>query len=98
MGDQSNDEAPAVIVMYESNWCGYCRAARRLIDDKGWVYESLVVDGDKALRSNMQALAGRTSVPQIFFGKHHVGGYDDMAALESDGQLDSLYAEHITGA
>ena len=89
---------PNGIVLYESNWCGFCRAARRLLESKGWSYEAKTVDGNADLRRQMQTLTGRTSVPQIFFGEHHVGGYDDMAALESDGELDSLYAEHITGA
>lgn len=80
------------IVMYESNWCGFCRAARRLLDAKGWVYESRMVDGNAPLRAEMQERSGRTSVPQIYFGDRHIGGYDDMAELESDGQLDNAYA------
>jgi len=80
------------IKMYESRICGYCMAARRMLDKKGWAYESLVVDGNMALREEMQSLTGRTSVPQIFFGETHVGGFDDMAELESLGELDTLYA------
>ncbi|MGQ7845379.1 glutaredoxin domain-containing protein [Granulosicoccus sp. 3-233] len=80
------------IVMYESDWCGFCRAARRLLDAKGWSYESRNVDGNAELRAEMQKLSGRTSVPQIFFGDRHIGGFDDMAALESDGELDDAYA------
>lgn len=81
------------IVMYESNWCGYCRAARRLLAAKGWNYDSRIVDGDAALRAEMQQRSGRTSVPQIFFADHHVGGFDDMAALEDNGELDELYKQ-----
>ncbi|ASJ76247.1 glutaredoxin 3 [Granulosicoccus antarcticus] len=93
MTDSDNNNAPAAgIVMYESNWCGFCRAARRLLQSKGWEYESRMVDGDAALRSEMQERSGRTSVPQIFFGDQHIGGFDDMAALESDGELDDAYA------
>lgn len=77
--------------MYESNWCGYCRAAKRLLDAKGWEYESIVVDGDAALRQEMTDKTGRTSVPQIFFGERHIGGFDDMAALEQGGELDEAY-------
>ncbi|MBX2886695.1 MAG: glutaredoxin 3 [Granulosicoccus sp.] len=77
--------------MYESNWCGYCRAAKRLLSQKGWEYESRVVDGNSELRQEMQQLSGRTSVPQIFFGKQHIGGFDDMAALEEEGELEELY-------
>lgn len=79
------------IKMYESRICGYCMAARRLLDKKGWEYESLVVDGNMPLRAEMQELTGRTSVPQIFIGETHVGGFDDMAELESSGELDALY-------
>jgi glutaredoxin 3 len=79
--------------MYESDWCGFCRAARRLLASRGWEYESRLVDGNAALRSEMLALSGgRTSVPQIFFGERHIGGFDDMAALEADGELDDAYA------
>lgn len=98
MADEPTGTASTGIVMYESNWCGFCRAARRLIESKGWTYEAKLVDGNRELRQQMQTLTGKTSVPQIFFGEHHVGGYDDMAELESDGELDPLYAEHITGA
>lgn len=80
----------ANIVMYESDWCGYCRAARRLFEKKGWEYESRLVDGKAELRAEMREKSGRTSVPQIFIGDHHVGGYDDLAALEADGELDAL--------
>ena len=80
----------AKIVMYESDWCGYCRAARRLFEQKGWDYESRLVDGKPTVRAEMRERSGRTSVPQIFIGEHHVGGYDDLAALESDGELEAL--------
>lgn len=81
-----------LIVMYESKWCGYCRAAKRLLGAKGWAYESRVVDGNSQLRQEMQELSGRTSVPQIFFGDRHIGGFDDMAALEENGELDDAYS------
>lgn len=80
------------IIIYESRLCGYCRAAKRLLDKKGWEYESLVVDGNPDLRAEMQQKTGRTSVPQIYFGDTHVGGFDDMAELDSTGELDELYA------
>ena len=70
------------IVMYESDWCGFCRAARRLLKAKGWEFESRLVDGNNELRAEMQRISGRTSVPQIFFGSRHIGGFDDMAGLE----------------
>jgi len=92
-GDGGTGSAP--IVMYESHWCGYCRAARRLLEGKGWAIDGRVVDGNAPLRAEMAERAGRTSVPQIWIGATHVGGYDDLATLEQDGELDALYAcEH----
>ena len=84
------------IVMYESSWCGFCRAARRLLDAKGWDYEARSVDGDATLRAEMRERSGRTSVPQIWFGAVHVGGFDDMASLEQDGELDALHAREVS--
>jgi len=78
--------------MYESDLCGFCRAARRLLESKGWSYESRSVDGNAPLRAEMQEKTGRTSVPQIFFGDRHIGGFDDISALEQDGELDSAFA------
>jgi len=79
------------IIMYESRICGYCMAAKRLLKQKGWEYEAKVVDGNSELRSEMQKLTGKTSVPQIYFGDTYVGGYDDLAALEDKGELEALY-------
>ncbi len=90
--DSSQDAQASRIVMYESDWCGFCRAARRLLKSKGWAYESRMVDGNAPLRAEMQERTGRTSVPQIFFGDRHIGGFDDIAALESDDELDDAYA------
>lgn len=81
----------AKIVMYESVLCGYCRAAKRLLKNKGWEYEVIVVDAQPAKRREMQERSGRTSVPQIWFDDTHVGGFDDMAELDADGKLDALY-------
>ena len=82
--------AQQTITMYESMYCGYCRAARNLFGDKGYEYTSLVVDDEPELRSEMEKKAGRHTVPQIFIGDQHVGGYDDLAALERNGELDAL--------
>jgi glutaredoxin 3 len=92
MSESNESDNVSGIVMYESDWCGFCRAARRLLDSKGWSYESLNVDGNAPLRAKMQEITGRTSVPQIFFGDQHIGGFDDIAALEQDGELDNAFA------
>lgn len=82
---------PAEITMYVSNLCGYCRAAAKLLDRKGWTYNSIVVDGRDDLWNEMQQKSQRNTVPQIWIGDTHVGGFDDLAELDSDGELDSLY-------
>lgn len=86
------------IVMYESSWCGFCRAAKHLLKNKGWEFESRNVDGNAALREEMTSRAGRTSVPQIWIGDIHVGGYDDLAALEADDELDALYESALSSS
>lgn len=82
--------AQATIVMYESMLCGYCRAAKQLFNAKGLEYTSIGVDGQPQVREEMQAKAGRHTVPQIFINDQHIGGYDDLAALEQKGELDAL--------
>jgi glutaredoxin 3 len=66
--------------------------AKRLLDDKGVRYEEIPVDMDVKRRAEMEQRSGRRTVPQIWIGERHVGGYDDLAALERAGQLDALLA------
>lgn len=78
------------VQIYTTDWCPYCNAAKSLLDDKGVPYEEIDVT-NMALRAEMvQRAHGRRTVPQIFIGATHVGGYDEMAALERRGQLDPL--------
>jgi len=79
------------ITLYESQLCGYCQAAKRLLDRKGWAYNSIVVDGRDDLWSELQQKSGRNTVPQIWIGDTHVGGFDDLADLDQEGKLDALY-------
>jgi glutaredoxin 3 len=82
------------IVMYSTTWCGYCQRARGLLERKGVGVREIKVDEDPSQREVMvQKSGGRRTVPQIFIGEHHVGGYDDLAALERAGELDKLLAE-----
>lgn len=84
----------ARVEMYSSDWCGYCAAARRLLGSKGVEVEVYTVDGDADLRRKMTERAGgRHTVPQIFIDDRHVGGFDDLAALEAGGDLDPLLGE-----
>lgn len=76
--------------MYGSRICPYCRMAERLLEQKGIQAEKVMVDEDPARRDEMTRRAGRTSVPQIFIGEKHVGGYAELAGLERAGQLDAL--------
>lgn len=92
MNDQSPSHIRSMskIQIYTTNWCPYCNAAKALLEDKGLTYEEIDAT-DPALRMEMiQRAHGRRTVPQIFIGAQHVGGYDDIAALERRGQLDPL--------
>jgi glutaredoxin 3 len=79
------------IEIYTTRYCPYCTAAKRLLSHKGAKFTEIDVSGDPKGRSDMVARAnGRTTVPQIFIGTTHVGGYDDLAALDQAGKLDPL--------
>jgi glutaredoxin 3 len=78
------------VVMYCTRFCPYCTSAERLLDSKGVPIRKIAVDNDPELWRDMEALTRRHTVPQIYIGDYHVGGYDDLAALERDGELDAL--------
>ena len=80
---------PAV-VMYTTNWCPYCERARRVLRDKNVTIQEIDVESSAEKRAEMHTRSGRRSVPQIFIGDHHVGGSDDLLALEAAGKLDGL--------
>jgi glutaredoxin 3 len=82
------------VELYTTRFCGYCAAAKRLLTTKGISYSEIDVSADPALRAEMtqRANGGRT-VPQIFIGPTHVGGYDEINALDRAGKLDALLAE-----
>lgn len=81
------------IEIYTTRICPYCRSAKMLLDRKGAAYKEIDVGSDFALREAMiQRANGRTTVPQIFIGKVHVGGSDDLHALERAGKLEALLA------
>lgn len=83
----------ATIEIYTSPFCGFCHAAKRLLVSKGLSFVEYDVMSAPEKRSEMmQRAKGRHTVPQIFIGATHVGGYDDMAALEREGKLDPLIA------
>jgi len=80
---------PAV-VMYTTSWCPYCERARKLLAKKNVTFTEIDIESAAEKRAEMRNRSGRTSVPQIFIGDHHVGGSDDLHALEDAGKLDSL--------
>jgi glutaredoxin 3 len=84
--------APAV-VMYTTGWCPYCQRARKLFARKNVTFEEIDVDSAPGKRAEMQERSGRRTVPQIFIGDHHVGGCDDLMALDDEGKLDSLLGQ-----
>jgi len=81
------------IVVYSTGWCPYCVRARALLERKGLPFREIKVDEDPAEREAMLARSGgRRTVPQIFIGDHHVGGFDELYALDKAGKLDELTA------
>jgi glutaredoxin 3 len=80
----------AKILMYTTASCPFCQSAERLLAEKGVAVEKIRVDLEPARRAEMMKRSGRRTVPQIWIGARHVGGCDDLYALERDGKLDSL--------
>jgi len=81
------------VVIYTKSFCPYCHSAKDLLRQKGAAFEEIRVDGDRAAQAAMAARAGgRSTVPQIFIGADHVGGCDDLYALDNEGRLDALLA------
>jgi len=81
------------VEIYTRDYCYYCQAAKTLLGHKGVAFTEINVTGRPELRTAMIDRAnGRTTVPQIFIGKTHVGGSDDLHALEAAGRLDALLA------
>ena len=80
----------ATVTMYSTRFCPYCMRARFLLDSKNVTYTDIAVDARPELRREMREKSGRHTVPQIWIGDRHVGGYDDLARLEQQGKLDEI--------
>lgn len=81
------------VLIYSSSWCPFCHRAKRLLSNKGVAFTEIDVDGKPDLRREMVDKAGgRSTVPQIFIGGAHVGGCDDLYALDRAGKLDAMLA------
>ncbi|WP_045726936.1 glutaredoxin 3 [Xanthomonas sp. GPE 39] len=85
------------ITIYSTAICPYCVAAKNFLKSKGCSWSEVRIDLDPAERDKMVSLTHRTSVPQIFIGDVHVGGYDDMMALHRAGKLEPLLDAHASG-
>lgn len=84
----------AKVVLYGTKFCPYCVAARSLLNAKGIAFDDIAVDNNRALRAQIAERSGQHTVPQIWLGEQHIGGYTDLYKLESGGDLDRLLAEH----
>ncbi|MDR7231072.1 glutaredoxin 3 [Caulobacter sp. BE264] len=80
----------AKVTIYTRPFCPYCSRAVALLNDKGADFTEIEAGMDPALRQEMMQRSGRNTFPQIFVGEQHIGGCDDMMALESEGKLDAL--------
>jgi glutaredoxin 3 len=79
-----------VIRMYSTQLCPYCIRAERLLNQKGVAVNKILVDNNPEELTKMIQLTGRRTVPQIFIGEHHVGGFDDLVELDLEGDLEPL--------
>jgi glutaredoxin 3 len=87
----------AAVLMYTTSWCGFCARARRLFTDKGVAFTDIDVEQVEGAREEMRSRSGRNTVPQIFVGARHLGGYDDTRALDEKGELDPLLQSAAAG-
>ena len=84
----------AEVVIYTRDWCSYSDAARALLERKGVAFKEINATGNSELRKEMIARAnGGSTFPQVFIGAAHVGGCDDLYALEEQGKLDAMLAD-----
>lgn len=82
----------AKVIIYSTTSCSYCVRAKMLLQRKGVPYEEIDVSGDHAARQALMVRTRQRTVPQIFINEEHIGGFDELYALERDGQLDAKLA------
>jgi len=78
------------VTLYTTRFCPFCVRAKSLLDQKSIPYSEISVDGNPQLREEMMAKSGRHTVPQIWIGESHIGGCDELMALEGAGRLDAM--------
>ncbi|HWX80116.1 MAG TPA: glutaredoxin 3 [Steroidobacteraceae bacterium] len=81
---------PPAVTLYVADWCPYCERAKGLLTQKNVAFNEINVEEDVKFREEMVARSDRLTVPQIFIGDKHIGGCDELFALERDGELDRL--------
>lgn len=84
------------ILVYTAGWCPFCLRAKALLDRKGLAYREVDVEGEPAQREEMMKRSGRRTVPQIFVGETHVGGFDELSALDRAGRFDLLLGRAVS--
>lgn len=85
---ETNGKPPVTI--YVTGWCPYCQRAKGLLTEKNVTFNEINVEDEPQFRQEMKSRSNRSTVPQIFIGDKHVGGCDDLFALENNGELDRL--------
>ena len=87
------DPSASHVIVFSSPFCGYCAAAKRLLMNKDADFIEINILGSPRRRQEMIELSGLRSVPQIFVGGQHIGGYTELSALDATGELDTMLAE-----
>jgi glutaredoxin 3 len=87
MAMSATPAASAEIVLYTTGWCPFCMRAKALLERKGLPYREINVEDDPGQREEMMKRSGRRTVPQIFIGETHVGGFEELYALDQAGRL-----------
>lgn len=80
-------------IIYSKKVCPYCDNAKALLKSKGYSYTEVMVDQDQDALENMIKITNRRTVPQIFFGQYHIGGFDDLVVIEQSGELEKIVNE-----
>ncbi len=91
-GGNLSDEKQVKVVMYSTRYCPYCMRARALLHEKKVAFKDIAVDGKPQLRQEMVEKSGRYTVPQIWIDDTHIGGCDELVALDRRGELDRMFA------
>jgi glutaredoxin 3 len=84
-------------ILYTKDYCPFCSKAKKLLSDKEIPYEDIDITNDEGLQEKAREVSGRKTVPQIFFGDYHIGGYDELEEVENKGELEDLASQYLDG-